>query len=106
MVQLVLRTGFRLLAGLLAVLSLLLVTGFSRSKTADGSRLPGLTDALVHAPPATGPFAYNSFVPALTTGASYVDPVFGTTVKRLTTDHVQDDIYARNMWWNADETRY
>ena len=27
--------------------------------------LPGLLGALLHAPPATGPFAYNSFVPAL-----------------------------------------
>ena len=27
-------------------------------------------------------------------------------VRRLTTDHVGDDIYARNMRWNADETRY
>lgn len=38
-----------------------------------------------YAPPATGAFAYNSFVPALTGGASYADPVFGETVKRLTT---------------------
>src|SRR5438445_9035678 len=68
--------------------------------------LPGLIDALVHAPPATGSFAYNSFVPANTVGASYRDPVFGTTVRRVTTDHTSDDIYARNMWWNADETRY
>lgn len=63
-------------------------------------------DGAVYSPPATGPFAYNTFVPALTPGASYVDPVFGETVRRLTTDHVNDDIYARNMWWNVDETRY
>src|SRR5438034_3623214 len=68
--------------------------------------LPGLIDTLLHAPPATGPFAYNSFVPALTVGASYVDPVFGSTVKRVTTDGAFDNLYARNMWWNADETRY
>jgi hypothetical protein len=71
-----------------------------------GSGLPGLTDAPVRPPPAIGSFAYNSFVPALTQGASHTDPVFGTTVQRLTTDHIPDDIYARNMWWNADETRY
>jgi hypothetical protein len=70
------------------------------------SGLPGLTDALIHVPPTIGPFAYNRFVPPVPQGASYVDPVFGTTVRRLTTDHVNDDIYARNMWWNADETRY
>src|SRR5580698_9704459 len=59
-----------------------------------------------HSPPATGPFGYNSFVPPNTTAASYVDPVLGSTVRRLTTDHVNDDIYARNMWWNADATKY
>ncbi|MGH9797190.1 MAG: hypothetical protein ACRD5D_03425, partial [Candidatus Polarisedimenticolia bacterium] len=60
----------------------------------------------VRPPPATGPYAYNAFVPPGTTGFSYVDPVFGETVRRLTTDHVRDDLYARNMWWNADETLY
>ena len=101
-----LRTGFRLSIGFLAVLSLLLVTVLSRSLTADGSDLPGLTDALVHAPLASGSYAYNSFVPPMTQGASYVDPVFGTTVRRVTTNHRPDDIYATNMWWNADETKY
>jgi hypothetical protein len=57
-------------------------------------------------PPATGAFAYNSFVPPLTSGTIYIDPVLGETVRRLTTDHGQDDLYVRNMWWNADETRY
>ena len=37
---------------------------------------------------------------------SYLDPVFNETVRRLTSDHAHDDIYARNMWWNADGTRY
>jgi concanavalin A-like lectin/glucanase superfamily protein/Big-like domain-containing protein len=63
-------------------------------------------DGLSHPPPALGTFAYNSFVPPASAGASYVDPVFGSTVLRVTTDHSVDDIYARNMWWNADETRY
>ena len=69
-------------------------------------RSGGLVDSLSHPPPALGTFAYNSFVPPVTPGASYVDPVFGTTVRRVTTDHSVDDLYARNMWWNADETRY
>jgi hypothetical protein len=68
--------------------------------------LLGLVDGLSHPPPALGPFAYNTFVPPVTPGASYVDPVFGTTVLRVTTDHSVDDLYARNMWWSADETRY
>src|SRR3989442_10473784 len=65
-----------------------------------------LDNGLSLPPPATGTFAYNSFVPSLTPGTSYIDPVFGSTVKRVTTDHGKDDIYASNMHWNADGTRY
>jgi Bacterial Ig domain/Divergent InlB B-repeat domain/Fibronectin type III domain len=57
-------------------------------------------------PPATGPFAYNSFLPPANPGGAYTDPVFGETVRRVTADHGRDDIYARNMWWSADEKRY
>ena len=57
-------------------------------------------------PPATGPFAYNSFLPPTNPGSAYTDPVFGETVRRVTADHGRDDIYARNMWWSADEKRY
>jgi len=71
-----------------------------------GSGSPGRCDAPVHKPPTSGPFAYNSFVPPPTQGSSYVDPVFGTTVRRITADHINDDLYARNMWWSADDTRY
>jgi hypothetical protein len=70
------------------------------------AQLLGLGGSLSAPPPALGTFAYNSFRPSVTPGATYVDPVFGTTVLRVTTDHSNDDIYARNMWWNADETRY
>src|SRR5262245_25484098 len=59
-----------------------------------------LTGADIYAPPARGLFAYNGFIPPLIPGTSYVDPVFGETVRRLTTDHGRDDLYARNMWWN------
>jgi hypothetical protein len=69
--------------------------------------LPGLVDdGLNHPPPASGPYGYNSFGPSNTPGASYVEPVFGSTVHQLTTDHNRDDSYSRNMWWNADGTRY
>jgi hypothetical protein len=71
-----------------------------------GAQLLGLGDSLSHPPPALGPLAYNSFVPPESPGASYIDPVFGATVRRVTTDHSVDDLYARNMFWNADETRY
>ncbi len=106
MSQLMLRAGFCLSVGILAVLSLSLVPVSSRAQTSGGSGLPGLTDTLVDAPAATGPFAYNSFVPALTPGTSYVDPVFGATVRRVSSDQAADSTYARNMWWSADGTRY
>jgi hypothetical protein len=85
------------MAGMLLVAFVLLGAGLA---------LAALTGAAVYAPPATGAFAYNRFIPVLTPGVSYVDPVFGETVRRLTTDHGHDDLYARNMWWSADETRY
>ncbi|PYK92173.1 MAG: hypothetical protein DME36_14345, partial [Verrucomicrobia bacterium] len=79
----------------------------SQSLAQTSSSVAGLlNDGLSHPPPATGPFAYDNFVPALSVGASYTDPVFGSTVKRVTTDGAFDNLYARNMWWNADETRY
>src|SRR2546428_7269896 len=57
-------------------------------------------------PPASGTYAYNAYGGPSAAGGSYVDPVFGETVRRLTTDHSHDDIYARKMLWSADETRY
>src|SRR5262249_55498787 len=63
-----------------------------------------ITGSGAYPPPASGAFAYNRFIPA--PGSAYVDPVFGEAVRRLTSDHGRDDIYARNMWWSADETRY
>jgi|SRR5436190_8674475 len=65
-----------------------------------------MSDALSHPPPATGTYAFNTFVPPNTPGATYVDPVFGSTIRRLTADHQTDQIYTRNMWWNADGTLY
>jgi hypothetical protein len=62
--------------------------------------LPGLTDTLAHTPT-----NYNAFTPPVL-GASYVDPVFGSTVRRLTADRNFDDIYAKNMCFNADATKY
>lgn len=51
------------------------------------------------------PTAYNT-LPNPAAGASYVDPVFGTTIRRLTGDRKPDDIYASNMHWSADGSRY
>jgi len=82
------------------------IAGVALVLTAAGTTFASLRDGDSHPPPATGSLAYNTFVPPETPGVTYVDPVFGERVRRLTTDHVHDDIYARNMWWNADGTRY
>lgn len=84
---------------------LIVITTFA--PTANALTLTGLVnDTLNRAPSLSGTYAYNSFVPANTAGASYTDPIFGSTVRRLTTDGNADDSYARNMWWNADGTKY
>jgi len=87
--------------------SVLVLTIIALFSAPTGAQFVGLTDdGLSHPPPGTGLLAYNTFVPSLAQGASYMDPVFGTTVLRVTSDHSVDDIYARNMWWSADETRF
>ena len=74
-----------------------------------------LTDTEIHPPPTTGAYAYYStfgtFGPDRAefpgAGASYVDPVFGSTVRRLTSSvgiPSGSDIYAKNGFWNADST--
>jgi hypothetical protein len=72
---------------------------------------PGITDHEVHAPPTSGPYAYNSFQPGTAgfpaRGAAYTDPVFGSTVRRLTDEAGRSswsDIYSKNGYWNADAT--
>ena len=71
-----------------------------------------LTDSNIHTPPTSGTYDYNAFTPASgsfpAVGGTYVDPVFGGTVRRLTDaysasrrdDH---DNYSHH-WANADGT--
>ena len=74
-----------------------------------------LTDTASHPPPTTGGQAYyntyGTWGPDRTgfpaKGQSYVDPVFGSTVTRLTNEMGQQslsDIYAKNGYTNADNT--
>jgi hypothetical protein len=57
-----------------------------------------LTDALIHAPP-----NYDTFLPPAV-GASYVDPVFGTTITRLTDAlHTLDASNVGYLTWIEDE---
>ena len=69
-----------------------------------------ITDAGVYPPDTSGTYAYNSFSPGApgfpNVGGAYIDPVFGTTIRRLTdqTGSInEDDIYAHH-WSNADGT--
>src|SRR5687767_12319088 len=75
-----------------------------------------VTDSATHAPPTSGAYAYYStygtFGPDRTgfpaKGQTFVDPVFGSTIRRLTNELGQtsrSDIYAKNGFWNADGTR-
>src|SRR2546428_10645677 len=86
----------------LALFVACVLTALCSLAPAFGQSLPSvaglLNDGLSHPPPATGPFAYSSFVPPVTPGASYVDPVFGSTVRRGTPHHPNDVIYFRNKW--------
>jgi len=74
-----------------------------------------LSDAASHPPPTTGAFAYydtyGSFGPDRPgfpgKGESFVDPVFGSTLTRLTNEvgsHSMSDIYGKNGFTNADNT--
>ncbi|MDH5741283.1 MAG: hypothetical protein OEY77_13255, partial [Nitrospira sp.] len=63
-------------------------------------------------PPITGTYHYNNFVPGTaafpSVGGSYVDPIFGTTVTRLTSigsKSSQSHMYARNGYHNSDGTK-
>lgn len=93
-----LSVAVRMRLGLLVRLLLVALCSFSAAAF--------VSDTGSHPPPATGQYAYNSFIPALPSNSSYVDPIFGETVNRLTADGSHDDIYARNMWWNADGALY
>jgi hypothetical protein len=70
-----------------------------------------LSDSASHVPPMTGPFHYNNFVPGSggfpVVGGSYIDPIFTTTVTRLTNiGAVGSDLqlYSRNGFHNANST--
>ena len=66
-------------------------------------------DTSVHKPPTTGSYTYGVFGPNEATfpkiGGTYVDPVFGGIVRRITNDFPKpsrSDIYSKNGFWSAD----
>jgi hypothetical protein len=82
-----------------------------RSAGAAGS----ITDAASHHPPASGPYAYfatyGTFSPSQAgfpaVGGTFVDPVFGSTIRRLTNELDQfsdSENYGKNGFINADAT--
>ena len=103
------------LAAVLSALSLAAcVTGTASVREPVARAAPStayVSDHAVHVPPASGAQAYGVFGPNEPTfpraGGSYVDAVFGTTVRRITAefpDPVHNDIYSKNGFWNADGT--
>ena len=87
-----------------AVACVLVVTGGATARAF-------LNDNGIHPPPTTGTYGYNSFVPGSAgfpaLGGTYVDPVFGGIVRRVTdagSGTNDDDIYAHH-WCNADGTK-
>ncbi len=67
-----------------------------------------ITDNGIHPPPTTGAYGYGSFIPGSpgfpAVGGTYVDPVFGETVRRITdigAKQNNEDIYGHH-WANAN----
>jgi hypothetical protein len=101
----------RLVAGGLALSLVTLPLSNPGSATASGY----VIDSGVYAPPSSGPYAYypsyGAFGPDQSSfpraGESFVDPVFGTTIRRLTNElgqHSFSEIYSKNGFFNADGT--
>jgi hypothetical protein len=68
-----------------------------------------LNDTGVHPPPDSGPYGYDTFTADsssfIAAGETYVDPVFGETVRRISDDRAgcgDSQLYARNGFFNAD----
>lgn len=67
-----------------------------------------LSNGSIQVPPLTGAYSYNSFIPGSAgfpaVGVTYIDPIFGGTVRRLTNTEGQpnqEDIYGHH-WANAN----
>jgi hypothetical protein len=102
----------RVLAGALAVS--FLVAPLQAPQPAEAAT-SYLTDTAAHPPPTTGTYAYyatyGTFSPGqsgfIGVGNSFVDPIFGNTITRLTNDYPLyslAEIYAKNGFFNADGT--
>ena len=97
------------------LLAALLLAAVAHALFATGVAAQGLTDTLSHQPPLTGPEPYSPggiWLPGTggfpAPGKTYVDPVFGTTIRRLTgmwPNPGDAALYAKNGFWNADGTR-
>ena len=97
------------------LLAALLLAAVAHALFATGVAAQGLTDTLSHQPPLTGPEPYSpvgTWLPGTggfpAPGKTYVDPVFGTTIRRLTgmwPNPGDAALYAKNGFWNADGTR-
>jgi Bacterial Ig domain len=100
----------RLVAGILALSSVVAAPIPSPRPAAAGGYI---TDSALHAPPASGTYAYyasyGAFGPDQSgfprQGDGYADPVFGGYIRRLTNEMGQSsdsEIYSKNGYFNAD----
>jgi hypothetical protein len=107
----VIGTAKRVVAGVLVLLLLAAPVPSIHQAGAESY----VTDSAVHAPPTTGAYAYyatyGAFGPDQSSfprvGESFVDPVFGKTIKRLTNELGQasfSEIYSKNGYFNANGT--
>src|SRR5262249_38289165 len=99
----------------LAGLASLFVPVTRRRRTPPTLPTSVLQDHNPHPPPTVGQFAYNSWKPGAVgfpgLGESYIDPVFGETVRRLSTTVPGAGgggtrVYEKNGWWNADASYF
>lgn len=92
-----------------------LTLAIAASLALPGHAAAAVTDSGTHPPPTSGPYAYyathGAFAPTINgfpgVGGSFVDPVFGSTIRRLTNEVGQQsdaEIYSRKGWFNADST--
>jgi hypothetical protein len=93
-----------------------LAAGLLCSVSLSSAAMLGRTDTDTLPPPSSGPFAYDAFGPTASNfpgiGQTFVDPIFRTTIKRLTNIFPATNmsgsgiIYSQNGLWNADGTLY
>lgn len=74
-----------------------------RARVASAPADTTITDAASYVPPSSGDYDYNAFTPP-TVGNTYVDPLFGKTVRTIVAANADPDENYTFHWANADGT--